>query len=85
MLRHMRTTIILPDHLVAEAKRYAAQRKRTLTSVIEESLRVTLKRGQRSSGSQRKVKLPTFKGDGVLPGINLNNSAALLDAMDAAD
>lgn len=85
MLRHMRTTIILPDHLVAEAKRYAAQRKRTLTSVIEESLRVTLTRDQRSSGSKRKVSLPTFKGDGLLPGIVLNSSSALLDEMDAAD
>lgn len=85
MLRHMRTTIILPEHLVAEAKRFAAERRRTLTSLIEESLRSTLARGKAPHGRRPARKLPTFKGDGVKRGVDLDNSAALADAMDAAD
>ena len=83
MLRHMRTTILLPDHLVTEAKRYATERKRTLTSVIEESLRMTLARRTGRATGKRKARLPTFKGDGLRRGVNLNRSAALLDVMDA--
>lgn len=88
MLKHMRTTILLPDHLFAEAKRYAAQQRRTLTSVIEESLRKTLARGAGPAGGKLAAKsptFPTFKGGGPKPGVNLDKSAALADLLDDLD
>jgi predicted DNA-binding ribbon-helix-helix protein len=39
MLRCVRTTIRLADSLLAEAKKIAAERKTTLTAVIETALR----------------------------------------------
>jgi hypothetical protein len=79
----MRTTIRLDDHLLAEAKQLAAKTNRTLTSVIEDALREVL---ARRKGSKRKVvKLPTYGGSGVKPGVDISNSAALLDIMEAPD
>ncbi len=40
----MRTTIRLDDHLLADAKRVAAETGRTLAEVIEEALREALAR-----------------------------------------
>lgn len=85
MLGHMRTTIILPEPLVAEAKRFATLRKRTLTSLIEESLRTTLARGKGPRSRRPVPRLPTFSGDGLRRGVNLDDSVALMDVMDAAD
>jgi predicted transcriptional regulator len=78
----MRTTIRLDEHLLAEAKKFAAESGRTLTSVLEDSLRDTLAR--RSARPKRiRVRLKTVKGDGVRPGVDLNDSAALLEAMES--
>jgi hypothetical protein len=41
-------------------------------------------RNGESSGAHRaKVKLPTFKGKGTKPGVDLDDSAALLDLMES--
>jgi hypothetical protein len=78
----MRTTVRLDEHLLAEVKKYAAESGRTLTSVLEDALRDTLAR--RSAQPKRKpVRLKTFKGDGVRPGVDLDDSAALLEAMES--
>ena len=54
----MRTTVRLDDRLLADAKRYAAQSGRTLTSLIDEGLRdVLARRGAPSPAAS--VKLPT--------------------------
>lgn len=39
MFFHMRTTLILPDHVVRELKRRAARTGRTLSDVVAETLR----------------------------------------------
>ncbi len=77
----MRTTVRLDDHLLMEAKQLAARTGRTLTAVIEDALRQTLNRGQKRPGS-RRVKLPTFPGRGIRPGVDLDDTASLLDLMD---
>jgi len=74
----MRTTVRLDPHLLAEAKKVAAANGRTLTAVIEDALRESLSRRSARPATARK-KLPTFRGKGVQPGINLDDSAALLD------
>ena len=77
----MRTTIRLDEQLLIAAKKYAAENGRTLTSVLEDSLRETLAR--RTSQTPRKpVRLKTIKGDGVRAGVDLDDSAALLDVME---
>lgn len=78
----MRTTIRLDDQLLAEAKRYASQSGRTLTSLIEDALRETLARRQ-TMPSRPRVTLPTGGRGGVLPGVDIDNSAALLDMMES--
>ena len=77
----MRTTIRIDDALLRDAKTLAAQTGRTLTAVIEDSLRVCLATRSRH-GAKHQVRLPTRGGNGVLPGIDLDDSAALLDAID---
>lgn len=77
----MRTTIRLDDALLAEAKQLAARTGRTLTSVIEEALRESL--AQRRRRPQRApVELPTDGEGGVRPGVDLDDSASLLDLME---
>lgn len=76
----MRTTVRLDEHLLAEAKKYAAESGRTLTSVLEDALRDTLAR-RAARVKRARVRLKTFKGDGVRPGVDLDDSAALLDTM----
>jgi predicted transcriptional regulator len=78
----MRTTLRLDDELLAEAKRYASQSGRTLTSLIEDALREVLARRQ-TKPSRPRVKLPTGGRGEVLPGVDLDNSAALLDVMES--
>lgn len=77
----MRTTVRLSDQLLAQAKRRAADSGRTLTAVIEDALRQSL---QRRPVAKRPspVKLRTVKGSGVRPGVDLDDSSALLDAME---
>lgn len=77
----MRTTVRLDDHLLREAKQFAARTGRTLTAVIEDALRAALNRSQKPPKGAR-AKLPTFRGKGLLPGVDLDDSAALLAIMD---
>ena len=66
----MRTTIHLPDDLLRDAERLAAETDRTLTSVIEDALRVALR---------RNIRLTTYGQGGTLRGIDLDDSASLAD------
>jgi putative antitoxin of VapBC-like toxin-antitoxin system len=80
----MRTTIHLPDELLAEAKQAAASSRRTLTQVIEDALRESLARRKRR-GRDQPLKLPVFGEGGLQPGVDLDDMSALIDAMDATD
>jgi hypothetical protein len=82
MLRHMRTTVRLDDALLDRARREAARRGVTLTALIEQGLRLALRRPLKPS-EQDRVMLPECgAGGGVVPGVNLDDSAALLERMD---
>jgi predicted transcriptional regulator len=77
----MRTTIHLPDDLLAQLKRIAVESRRTLTGVIEDALRQSLARtGRKADGGP--ARLPTFDGGGLQPGVDLDDSASLLDRME---
>jgi hypothetical protein len=78
----MRTTVRLDPHLLIEAKRRAAEQGRTLTSLLEEALRESLSR-RTAQSSARPVRLKTVKGGGLRPGVDLDDSASLLELMDS--
>jgi hypothetical protein len=76
----MRTTIRIDPRLLAEAKRVAADTNRSLTAVIEDALREIVRRRRRPT--RRRVSLTTVGGKGPNPGVNLDDSAALVDLME---
>ena len=77
----MKTTIQLDDQLLLEAKKHAAQTGRTLNTVIEDALREALARTE-VTRPQTRVPLKTFKGRGVQPGVDLDDTSSLLDPME---
>ena len=80
----MRTTIKIDDQLLAAAKARAATSGRTLNAVVEDALREALSRRERNGGG-RRVELPTFSGGRLLPGVDLDDSAALVERMEGTD
>lgn len=79
----MRTTIRLPDELLKEAKKRAAERGTTLTALIEDALREVLSRAREGQAGAEPVCLPTVGGGGVRPGVDLDDTASLLELMEA--
>ena len=76
----MRTTIHIDDHLFAELKGIAANTGKTLTAVIQDALRESLSR--RRTTERPAVDLPLFHGTGVRPGVDLSDSASLIDLIE---
>jgi hypothetical protein len=78
----MRTTVRLDEALLERARREATRRGVTLTSLLEQGLRLVL-RNPLKRADRPTVKLPECRaGGGVLPGVDLDDSAALLDRME---
>lgn len=77
----MRTTVRLDPNLLTLAKQFALDTKRTLTSVIEDALRQLLTK-RHARAHHTKIQLETVRGRGVRPGIDLDNTASLLDFME---
>jgi hypothetical protein len=82
MLRHMRTTVRLEEALLTQAKDEAARRGTTLTALIEHGLRLVLARPGKAA-ERPWVRVPVSRaGGGTLPGVDLDDSAALLDRLE---
>jgi len=81
----MRTTIKLDDDLLLEAKEFAARTGRTLAAVVEDAVRESFARRRQSAQRPDRPTLPSFGHGGLRPGVDLDNSAALLDIMDGTD
>jgi putative antitoxin of VapBC-like toxin-antitoxin system len=78
----MRTTIRLDEELLKQAKTESERQGRTLTSFIDEALRQMLARSEHPA-PKTKVKIPVSRGaGGTLPGVDINDSAALLDILE---
>ncbi|MCE2540891.1 MAG: DUF2191 domain-containing protein [Acidobacteria bacterium] len=73
-------TLRLDDRLLADAKHYAAQSGRTLTSLIDEGLGDLLAR-RAAPLPVGRIALPTGGRGGLQPGVTIDSNAALLDAM----
>jgi Arc/MetJ family transcription regulator len=77
----MRTTINLPDDLLTRVKKMAAEGRTTVTAFVEEALREKLGR-RREKARSGAVRLTTYGKAGLQPGVDLDDSAALLDLME---
>ena len=78
---NMQTTIQLDDALLARATELAREKGCDLSHLIEETLRDKI--APLSPVASRPFRhLTTFTGDGVHPGVDLNNSASLLTLME---
>jgi len=78
----MQMTIQLDDDLLATVTKLAREKGCDLSRLIEETLREKI---TPSSFAPRQpfVRLITVGGAGVRPGVDLNNSAALLTLMES--
>ena len=74
----------LDEHLLRDVKQLAARTGRTLTGVIETALKEMLAR-RRKASPRTPMALPTYRGRGLLPGVDLDDSAALVDLMESHD
>lgn len=75
----MRTTIRLDESLLRRAKSVAATSGRSLNDFIADAVRAAVTpRAARVAGAE----IPTFKGGVLLAGVDLDDSAALLDLME---
>jgi hypothetical protein len=80
----MKTTIQVDDQLLSEVEKLADQRGQTMTAVIEEALRRMLAE-QQQAAAQLPVELITVTGNGLQLGVNLDDSAGLLELMEKFD
>lgn len=85
MLGHMRTTVRLDEALLERARQEAARRGITLTALIEQGLRLALRRPMKRSESPPASLPVCHAGGGVLPGVDLDDGAALLDRLEGRD
>ncbi|MGQ0735197.1 MAG: ribbon-helix-helix domain-containing protein [Acidobacteriota bacterium] len=79
----MRTTLDLDDDLMKAVKRLAADTGRTMTAIVEESLRTAL---AVRPGAKRRVRWTwvTVKGTGR-PGVDVTDRDRLYDAMEGRE
>ncbi|HZM06057.1 MAG TPA: hypothetical protein VFC44_23905 [Candidatus Saccharimonadales bacterium] len=77
----MQTTIQLDDAVLAEATKLAREKGYDLSRLIEETLRDKIA-PKPPAVPEPFLRLTTVGGAGVLPGVDLNNSAALLALME---
>lgn len=79
-----RTTVRLDGALLDHAKVEAQRRGLTLTALIEEGLRLVMARTPVST--KLRIEIPVCRtgggAGGTLPGVDLSDSAALLDLME---
>lgn len=77
----MRTTVTIPDDLLRRARQLALARSCTLSDLVEESLQRALAASS-NTVVPKPTPLPTYRGRGLQPGVDLDHSASLLDVME---
>ena len=78
---HMKTTLDLNDHLLANAKALAARQRTSLTRLIEEGLQLRL-RVEAAGPAKARTRLPVFKGrGGLVAGVDPLSNKSLLEAL----
>jgi hypothetical protein len=77
----MQTTIQLDDAVLAQAIKLAREKGYDLSHLIEETLRDKIAPAS-NAVPQPFLRLTTVSGGGLRPGVDLNNSAAVLALME---
>ena len=77
----MRTTIAIRSDLLDETKRGTLARRTTLNEFVADVLRMALSR-PKTTDRVCHVRLTSFRGQGLRPGVNFDHSAELLDIME---
>jgi hypothetical protein len=77
-----RTTVRLPEDLVRRAKRKALAEGRSLTALIEDGLRRVLDERRPSRRVERILPPVSSATGGLMPGVDLEDTAALQDVED---
>jgi hypothetical protein len=76
----VRTTITLPEPLLRNAKRRAAEQGITLSKLLEDALRRQM--AQKPPVRPRTFRLHVVHGKAVRPGLDLDRTSALIAAED---
>jgi len=79
-----RTTVRLPTELIARAKRKAAAEGRTLTSLIEDGLRLVVADTAKHRPDRVMPRISKARG-GPIPGVDLGDLASLQEMDDQDD
>jgi hypothetical protein len=77
-----RTTVRLPEDLIRRAKRRALAEGRSLTALIEDGLRRVLDDRARSARVERDLPPVSSATGGLMPGVSLEDAAALQEVED---
>ena len=76
----MRTTVTIDDALLERSKSEALRKKQSLGEFIEDALRQKL--AAKKDSSKAAAGLVLFGDGGPLPGVDLDDSASLLERME---
>ena len=79
MLLCMRTTVEIADELLRQAKKKAAEESAPLRQVVEEALRLYLRKNKKKTGY--RLGWRTERGK-LLPGVRLDDRGAHFDLME---
>jgi hypothetical protein len=78
----MKTTLDIDDELLVRAKAASAREHKSLTALIEEGLRLRLRRSSSSRRASSKA-LAVHRGKGgLVPGVDPLSNRSMLDAAD---
>jgi hypothetical protein len=77
-----RTTVRLPEDLLDRARRKAAAEGRTLTSLIEDGLRLVVTDNQKAVKRRRLLPRVSKATGGLMPGVDLDVVSAIGEAED---
>jgi hypothetical protein len=78
----MKTTLDIDDELLVKAKAVSARERKSLTSLIEEGLRLRLRRARSPRGSM-PATLAVYRGKGgLVHGVDPLSNRSLLDRAD---
>jgi hypothetical protein len=77
-----RTTVRLPADLLKRAKRKAAAEGRTLTSLIEDGLRLVVAEKKKTAQTKRLPPPVSTATGGPMPGIDITDFSALQEIED---
>lgn len=76
----MKTTVELPDDLVIEVKKAAAERRTTIRDLVERGLRRELAAGESPDRVRRRIRWVSVDG-GLPPGLDVADREAMHDGL----